>query len=163
MIVRLLYFLWASLMPVSPIFAAVVTTRRPSLSRSWRASLTSPPHTGTTSPTRPRFVSCVFSVSSTDKSFIWEMYINVDCWIFNGVHRVLNWIAGLLNLVLTSHFNRFLFQSDHPSTANPIFPSGSDHSDAAGRSGAEIHSYAGAGPPVGQRKHLLPLWIKCNY
>lgn len=32
--------------------------------------------------------------------------------------------------------------------------SGSDHSDAAGGGGAEIHSYAGAGPPVGQRKRL---------
>lgn len=43
--------------------------------------------------------------------------------MYIGVYRVVSCgMVGLLNLMLTSIFNCFLFQSELPNTANPIFP-----------------------------------------
>lgn len=112
---------------------AVVKIRRLFLNRFWGACLIFLPHIGTMCLTLPRFVS---------GSALLISHCYAPCETPESVSDLLLWCLRLHYYAgysqLTCHV-----------------PLGSDHWDAAGRGGSEIHSCAGARSPMGQCKFSI--------
>ena len=123
-------------MPVVFISTAVAKIRRLSFSRFWRACLISLHHTGTMCLTLQRFVS--------GSAFLIRCCCYAPCETPESVSDRVLWCLRLHYYTGCSRLT--------------CLSSGSDHWNAAGRGGSEIHSCAGARTPMGQCKLASPFW-----